>query len=129
MNARLQHPIGCHYNSADRRLYVADSYNHKIKKIAVDAYEKYEFEVKNWVGVGKPGLEDGPKGSLNEPNGLWPYYAKGEYKGLLVADTGNNCVRIVRPNDHIETLELKGIPEVQFTVNECKDGVCEADFS
>ena len=30
-NAKLQHPLGVHYCEANKTLYVADTYNHKIK--------------------------------------------------------------------------------------------------
>lgn len=68
---------------------------------------------------------DGKSPLLNEPNGLWAWYSKGEFKGLLIADTGNNCVRLAKMSGEVETLELIGIPDVRETAQECKGGVCE----
>ena len=31
--AKLQHPLGVHYCEANQTLYVADTYNHKIKEM------------------------------------------------------------------------------------------------
>jgi len=53
---------------------------------------------------------------------------KGELKGILVADTGSNCIRLAKPNGEVETLEIYGIPDVRETAAECKDGVCEVNF-
>src|SRR6185436_18497608 len=63
--ARLQHCIGVGFN--DGWLYVADTYNHKIKRLDPRTRELVTF-----AGTGKPGLADG-KGTnalLNEPTGI-----------------------------------------------------------
>jgi len=31
--AKLQHPLGVTWNHLDKRIYVADTYNHKIKSV------------------------------------------------------------------------------------------------
>jgi hypothetical protein len=65
---------------------------------------------------------------LNEPNGLWAYVKKGEIKGIVIADTGNNCIRMAKPDGKVETFEIKGIPDVRETATECVGGVCEVKF-
>jgi thiol-disulfide isomerase/thioredoxin len=76
--ARLQHPLGIVWH--DGKLYVADSYNHKIKE--VDPQSK---RASTLLGTGKAGTADN---SLNEPGGL-------TFMGneLLIADTNNNRIR------------------------------------
>ncbi len=80
--ARLQHPLDVLYH--DGRLFVADSYNHKIKR--VDAAKR---DVKTFVGTGKAGAELSPA-QLSEPAGL--SIAKGR---LFVADTNNHRICVV----------------------------------
>lgn len=50
----LQHPLGVAWNSNNKLLYVADSYNHKIK--IVDPLAKVCY---TYCGSGKVGLSDG----------------------------------------------------------------------
>lgn len=48
-SAKLQHPLGVAWDHRDKRIYVADTYNHKIKTIdTVTGYCKTLF------GEGKP---------------------------------------------------------------------------
>jgi len=82
-DVRLQHCIGVH--AAGGKVYVADSYNHKIK-IADPATRM----VKTFVGDGKRGLEDGAKARFYEPSGLWAVGDK-----LFVADQNNHAIRVV----------------------------------
>src|SRR5437868_2664520 len=60
--ARLQHPLGVAFH--DGEIYVADTYNHKIKKINPNTRELSAF-----IGTGKRGLIDGSstQAQLNEP--------------------------------------------------------------
>lgn len=48
--ARLQHPIGVHYCSANGQLYVADTYNHKIKVMDFTQPAK-QVPVTSWIGT------------------------------------------------------------------------------
>jgi DNA-binding beta-propeller fold protein YncE len=81
----LQHPQGVAIDSAGI-LYVADTYNDKIKRIDPTSRESTTF-----VG-GVAGLKDGfgADAQLWEPGGL--SYAEGK---LYIADTNNNVIRIV----------------------------------
>lgn len=94
--ARLQHPLGVLWN--EDKLYVADSYNHKVK--VVDLADK---TIKTLAGDGKPGLQDGLKGRLSEPAGLGLSAPK-----LFVADTNNHAIRVVdTKNGSVSTLNLR----------------------
>lgn len=80
--ARLQHPLGLAFH--DGALYVADSYNHKIKHIAL-----YTKRSMSWLGTGKPGDALKPA-QFAEPAGL--SVARGK---LYVADTNNHRICVV----------------------------------
>ena len=63
---------------------------------------------------------------LNEPNGVWAHSENGMFKGVYIADTGNNCVRYAdAETGYVRTLEFTGIPDRRETdkSNECKDCV------
>ena len=100
--ARLQHPIGVTYY--DGFVYVADTYNHKIKKI--DPEKK---EVHTLIGTGERGNKDGQasRAELDEPNGL--VFAGGK---LYIADTDNHLIKTYDPaTDMVSTLTITGLGE------------------
>ena len=82
--ARLQHPLEVLYH--DGVLFVADTYNHKIKQISLDTRD-----TATWLGTGKRGREL-TTGSvqLSEPAGLTVI---GEE--LIIADTNNHRILAV----------------------------------
>lgn len=65
---------------------------------------------------------------MNEPNGLWAYVKNGELKGIVIADTGNNCIRMATMDGKVKTLEIFGIPDVRETSSECTGGICKPNF-
>jgi thiol-disulfide isomerase/thioredoxin len=75
--ARLQHPIGLVYH--DNGLFVADTYNHKIKRVDLKSRQST-----TWLGAGQRGTSLSPV-QLNEPAGL--AIARGQ---LYIADTNNH---------------------------------------
>lgn len=77
--ARLQHPLGIAYY--DGTLFVADSYNHKIKQVIL----KNDLAT-TWLGNGEPGDSVDPP-RLSEPGGL--SVARGK---LYIADTNNHRI-------------------------------------
>ncbi|MBN1402273.1 MAG: redoxin domain-containing protein [Anaerolineae bacterium] len=81
--ARLQHALGIVYHRS--YLYVADTYNHKIKRITPG-----EGRVTTLAGTGAPGWRDGDEASFYEPGGL---SALGDR--LYVADTNNHVIRTI----------------------------------
>ncbi|KAJ9579580.1 hypothetical protein L9F63_004765, partial [Diploptera punctata] len=83
--ARLQHPLGVAWNSHDQTLYVADSYNHKLK--TVDCHTN---NCKTLVGGGSPGNFN--EVQLNEPGGLC---VSTDGTQLYIADTNNHCLKVV----------------------------------
>ncbi|XP_022097683.1 NHL repeat-containing protein 2-like [Acanthaster planci] len=93
-DAKLQHPLGLAWNPLNQHLYVADSYNHKIK--VVDPVQKSCTTV---AGSGKPGRVDGSilaEVEFNEPGGLC---VSPTFNKLYVADTNNNAIRVMDLRD------------------------------
>jgi len=78
---RLQHPLGVAY--ADGALLIADTYNHKIKRLDLATQT-----ITTIAGTGAPGMADGTPGQLSEPGGLG---ASGT--DLYIADTNNHLLR------------------------------------
>jgi sugar lactone lactonase YvrE/thiol-disulfide isomerase/thioredoxin len=96
-DARFQHPIGIARHG--KTLYVADSYNHKIR--AVDAETG---AVTTWLGDGQAGNTKSTE-QLNEPAGL--SVAGGT---LYIADTNNHRICAVDlQSRELRILELKGL--------------------
>jgi DNA-binding beta-propeller fold protein YncE len=95
---RLQHPLGVLY--AEGAVFIADTYNHKIKRL-----DPQTRTVKTFAGTGKPGQIDGANASFYEPGGLSVAHGK-----LYVADTNNHAVRVVDLHDgQTSTLHLRGL--------------------
>lgn len=83
--ARLQHPLGVVVDAASGIVYVADTYNNKIKRI-----DPARQVIETWLGDGATGHEDGVGRAARffEPAGL--SVAGG---ALYIADTNNHAVR------------------------------------
>lgn len=95
---RLQHPTGIAY--ADREVWIADSYNHRIKHLDPETRK-----VTSLVGGGKPGRRDGGfrEALLDEPEGL----ALRDRK-IYVADTNNHAIRVADlETRRVHTLEIE----------------------
>jgi hypothetical protein len=104
--ARLQHPLGIAYR--DGVLYVADSYNHKIKRIDVA-----KVQTTTWIGDGKPGDRVDPP-RLSEPAGL--ALAKDR---LYIADTNNHRIAVVDLGTaKLSVLEIEGLTPPQPAVGD-----------
>ncbi|KAI7736671.1 hypothetical protein M8C21_009136, partial [Ambrosia artemisiifolia] len=101
---RLQHPLGV-LCGKDGQIYVADSYNHKIKKL--DPATK---KVSTIAGTGKAGFKDGAalSAQLSEPAGI----VEDDTGRLYIADTNNSLIRYLdlnKKDPQVVTLELKGV--------------------
>jgi DNA-binding beta-propeller fold protein YncE len=99
---RLQHPLGVAW--ASNKLYVADTYNNKIKEIDLE-----KKSCRTVAGTGRTGTADSDKGlkaSFNEPAGISA--ANGR---LYVADTNNHAIRVVEiaPPNRVTTLRIEGL--------------------
>jgi DNA-binding beta-propeller fold protein YncE len=97
---RLQHPIGITYH--DGALYVADTYNHKIKKILPETRSSFTF-----LGDGNAGFSDGSgtAAQLSEPTGLSAANGK-----LYIADTNNHAIRVADlDSGELTTMEITGL--------------------
>ena len=97
---RMQHPIGI--TQHDGVLYVADTYNHKIKRVLPRTRSAFSL-----AGTGSPGHLDGPfaQARFSEPCGL--SIANGK---MYIADTNNHCVRVADMDaQEVATLELEGL--------------------
>jgi NHL repeat. len=85
--ALYQHPLDVLFVPQERSVFVADTYNHRIKVILLD-----EGRVEVFAGTGKPGWNDGAADAAQfwEPSGLT--LAK-DGRFLWVADTNNHAIR------------------------------------
>jgi hypothetical protein len=99
-NVRLQHPIGITHR--DGVLYIADTYNHKIKQILPATRSSLTL-----LGTGQPGYQDGPgrQAMFSEPSGL--SFGNGK---LYIADTNNHLIRVADLEaKEVSTLEITGL--------------------
>jgi hypothetical protein len=93
----LQHPLGVAYH--DGSIYVADTYNNKIKTI-----DAQTGQTRTVAGTGSPGRSDGDR-TFDEPGGVT--YGRGK---LYVADTNNHLIRTVDlQNGQVSTLRIDGL--------------------
>jgi thiol-disulfide isomerase/thioredoxin len=119
---RLQHPLGIVY--LRNKLYLADTYNSKIKVIELVKHEvdtslfpdalkstraqsTSGYECKTFAGGRERGTRDGDRkqAQFNEPGGI-----TATTKALFVADTNNHLIRkIDLESNKVSTLELKGL--------------------
>jgi thiol-disulfide isomerase/thioredoxin len=98
---RLQHPLGVVHH--DGWLYVADTYNNKIKRVSPT-----ELTSQSFAGTGEGGLRDGERAAFDEPAGI--SFAAGK---LYVADTNNHVVRIIDVKTRrVDTLKLAAMEKL-----------------
>jgi len=101
VNAKLQHPLAVAYTKIRSELYIADSYNHKIKKVTGP-----KNNVVTLVG-NEPGNEVGKLEDARfcEPGGL----CLSEDESILyIADTNNHCIKHLNlDSGEVETLNIK----------------------
>jgi len=100
----LQHPLGVAIHQGD--VLVADTYNHKIKRLAVSAKQSSDF-----IGSGSPELtsESASALSLYEPGGL-------SVSGgmLYIADTNHDrVVKVSLSDGQWSTFELFGLRTIE----------------
>jgi DNA-binding beta-propeller fold protein YncE len=98
--ALLQHPAGLAFDQ--QVIYVADTYNNKIKML-----DPVAGQVKTLVGSAEAGLKDGSfeEAQLFEPEGVQVHQGR-----LYIADTNNHQVRVADLSLRtVTTFHLKGL--------------------
>jgi thiol-disulfide isomerase/thioredoxin len=100
--ARLQHPLGVVYHKGV--IYVADTYNNKIKR-----YDLATGRIETFLGDGTAGLRDGERPTFDEPGGV---SIAGDR--LYIADTNNHAIRIADlKTRRVETLTIRGLEKLR----------------
>jgi DNA-binding beta-propeller fold protein YncE len=97
---RLQHPLGV--ACADGVVWVADTYNHKIKRL-----EPTTAECRTFAGNGEAGHRDGAarEARFSEPSAVSLAGSR-----LYVADTNNHAIRVIAlEGGNVVTLTLSGL--------------------
>jgi thiol-disulfide isomerase/thioredoxin/sugar lactone lactonase YvrE len=103
---RLQHPLGVVYH--DGSLYVADTYNNKIKRISPKDKSSQTF-----LGSGEGNLRDGGRATFDEPGGVSVAGGK-----LYIADTNNHAIRVADlKSRRVETIQFKGLDKLRPRAN------------
>jgi thiol-disulfide isomerase/thioredoxin len=100
--ALMQHPLGVYADASG--IYVADSYNHAIRR-----YDTDDMKLHNLAGNGTQGLKDGKRDDarLNEPSDV-----KRVGDILYIADTNNHAIRTLNlDTKQVGTLSLTEIAE------------------
>lgn len=112
-NARFQHPLAVCFDDTRKLLYVADSYNHRIKVVDESG------SVRVFCGSGSPGLRDGDAkhAMFWEPSGL---ALSADGSKLYVADTNNFAIRIIDTSKRkVSTLDIaSSLPQVTADTND-----------
>jgi sugar lactone lactonase YvrE len=99
--ARFNGPIGIAVDKGGN-LYVADTYNDRIRVISPFG------QVTTVAGGDRPGYRDGlAENALFDTPCALAFNAKGE---LLIADTRNNAIRVLRDGGQVSTL-VRSLPE------------------
>ena len=91
----------------DGTIYVADSGNHRIRKITAPADNRAGAEVATVAGTGAPGHRDG---AAHTAQFLYPTGIAADSDGtLFVADRGNHRIRKITPKGTVTTLAGSGL--------------------
>ncbi|KAF7253612.1 NHL repeat-containing protein 2 [Varanus komodoensis] len=115
INAKLQHPLGVAWDKKRNLLYVADSYNHKIKFV--------DPKMKNCATLAGTGEASNIIGSsftsstFNEPGGLC---VEEGGRLLYVADTNNHQIKVL----DIETKIVSLLPLLKVDPADTVDSLC-----
>src|SRR6185369_7553269 len=106
---RLQ--LGIVYH--DGRLFVADTYNNKIKVVSPT-----ERSAETFLGTGESGMRDGDRATFNEPAGVSVAFDR-----LYIADTNNHSIRVADlKTRRVETLQIKGLEKLKKLKRQSSNG-------
>jgi hypothetical protein len=101
--ARFDSPLGLAIDSQSN-IYVADTYNDRIRRIAPDA------TVSTVAGGGRPGYQDGDgEGALFDTPSAVAVLTDAR---LAVADSGNNCIRLIGTDRQVTTVPIAFDPNI-----------------
>ncbi|MBV9773693.1 MAG: redoxin domain-containing protein [Gemmatimonadetes bacterium] len=101
-DVRLQHALGVAWWEAEGVLLVADTYNHRIKRV-----DPATREARAFAGTGERGLVDGATDEARfwEPGGI---SIAPDGKRAYVADTNNHALRVIDlASGRVDTVELR----------------------
>jgi uncharacterized protein (TIGR03437 family) len=106
--AQLDRPGACTLD-ASGNLYIADTYNYSIRKVAPGLVNGVtHLVIATVAGTGAQGFSgDGgvaTAAALNAPSGV----AADSYGNIFIADTGNHAIRLVTPDGLIRTIAGQG---------------------
>ena len=111
VSAKLQHPLGVSHDSSNNILYIADSYNHKIKRAELTG-KLYSVTT----------LVDG----LSEPGGLCHDLST---NNIFIADTNNHSIKILNTDDNtLETFNITLTDDVDSPGKHDSEEVSEHDI-
>jgi ABC-type branched-subunit amino acid transport system substrate-binding protein len=101
-DARFAGTIGGMTVDGQGNIYIPEPFAHRIRRISPDGM------VSTLAGTGSPGYVDGPiaTAQFNGAVGL----AVDPAGNLYVADGGNHCIRLIRPDETVTTLAGTGEP-------------------
>jgi ABC-type branched-subunit amino acid transport system substrate-binding protein len=100
--ARFAGAIGGMAIDRQGNIYIPEALGHRIRRITPDGF------VSTLAGTGSPGYVNGPVATaqFSSPLGL----AVDAAGNVYVADAGNHCVRLIRPDGTVTTLAGTGEP-------------------
>lgn len=104
VEAKLQHPLDVAYNAQDQLIYVADTYNHKVKRIDPNTCTVETLSVKD---------RQGNEHLFNEPGGI-------------CADASGDLLIVANTNNHsLECIDLKSmvVDEIRVEANIRPDNI------
>lgn len=96
--AKLQHVLGIAMAKNEDTLFVADTYNHKLKKIDVT-----KNTVSTICGSTAGDVVDGKTALFNEPSGISFSNIQNQ---LYLSDTNNHCVKVITLSEDIKIEKL-----------------------
>ncbi|XP_049872474.1 NHL repeat-containing protein 2 [Pectinophora gossypiella] len=104
VDAKFQHPLGVAYCESTKTLYVADTYNHKIKRVDVG--------IQKVTTVNPTMIESPDPVKFNEPSGL-AITPDGKY--LYIADTNNHSIKLLNLAKNVCQDFKVRLPDPKFT--------------
>ncbi|APU16645.1 MULTISPECIES: SMP-30/gluconolactonase/LRE family protein [Actinoalloteichus] len=103
VHTRLHHPTGVTIDMARKILYIADSGNHRVRRV-------HHGSITTVAGTGDPGF-DGDGGPADAARVTTPTSVAVDHHGTLyIADTGNHRIRKVDTDGTITTVAGTGDP-------------------